>query len=100
MSLFQCEICGCVENTATSSQGCTGGMERLFDWTGLEDLKGKKLCSVCAPRIYRDGTSTWFGRWHGEFKRTFLPKGKFKTNRQGNLEHIETGETDYRKYAI
>ena len=26
--------------------------------------------------------------------------GMFRTNKVGNLEHIETGEEDYRKYEI
>lgn len=66
MSLYQCEQCGCQENTAT---GCYWGRE-------------KKLCSFCGD-----------GEWHGKFKRKFLPKGLFKTNRVGNLEHKETGES-------
>lgn len=100
MSLFQCENCGCVENTALSSQGCNGYMEQFFDWSGIEDRKGKKLCCVCAPTIHTDGTPTEFGVWHDRFSRKFLPMGMFKTNRVGNLEHIETGEEDYNKYVI
>ena len=45
MSLFQCQHCGCRENTALAAQGCDGYAESFFDWTGLEDRKGKKLCS-------------------------------------------------------
>ena len=30
MSLFQCEHCGCCENTALSSQGFVNGMERFM----------------------------------------------------------------------
>lgn len=74
---------------------------KLFDWAGIEDRKGKSLCSACMPTRYNDGTSTEHqGKWHGVFARVFLPMGMFKTNRVGNLEHIETGEEDYRKYAI
>lgn len=90
MSLFQCENCGCVENTALSMQGFKG-FEKWFDWAGIEDRKGKKICSACGPE---------FREWHGKFKRVFLPLGMFKTNRVGNLEHIETGEEDYRKHEI
>ena len=100
MSLFQCEHCGCVENTALACQGIKGFPEKWFDWEGFEDRKGKLLCSVCAPTKHSDGTPTEYGKWHGEFKRTFLPMGMFKTNEVGNLEHIETGETDYREYEI
>jgi len=100
MSLFQCGHCGCCENTALSGQGCDAYAEKFYDWTGLENRKGKKLCSACAPTRYRDGTPTEFGVWHGQFDRTFLPRGKFRTARNGNLEHIESGDQDFRKYAI
>lgn len=39
MSLFQCENCGCVENTALSSQGFNGFFENYT--TGHMHLKGK-----------------------------------------------------------
>ncbi len=100
MSLFQCQLCGCCENTALASQGFAGYAEGFFDWTGFEDRKGKKLCSACGPSRYSDGTQTEFSKWHGQFPRVYLPLGMFKTARNGNLEHIETGDQDYRKYAI
>jgi hypothetical protein len=100
MSLFQCGNCGCCENTALAGQGCDGYAEGFYDWTGFEDRKGKKLCSVCAPTRFEDGTKTEYGSWHGQFPRVFLPAGKFRTARNGNLEHIETGDQNFRKYAI
>lgn len=100
MSLFQCQHCGCCENTALSCQGCNGYAVSFFDWADFEDRKGKKLCSACAPTKYRDGKPTEFGKWHGEFDRIFLPLGMFKTDRQGNLAHIETGSSNFREYAI
>lgn len=100
MSLFQCERCGCVENTALSCQGFEGLPEKWFDWTGIEDRKGKKLCSACGPTRYDDGTPTDYGKWHNVFERKFLPIGKFKTTREGNIAHIETGDEDYSKYAL
>lgn len=99
MSLFQCGHCGCCENTALSGQGCNGYAETFYDWTGLEDRKGKKLCSACAPTQYSGGEATEFGKWHGVFERVFLPAGMFRTARNGNLEHIETGDQDFRRYA-
>lgn len=99
MSLFQCEVCGCVENTAMAFQGIKI-MEDNFDFSGIEDRKGKLLCSACAPDKFDDGTSSGLGKWHNAFKRRFLPKGMFKTNKAGNLEHVETGEENYRKYEI
>lgn len=100
MSLFQCEVCGCCENTALACQGCDGYAEEFFDWTGIEDKRGKKLCSACAPTKYADGNATEYGKWHGRFQRTFLPLGMFKTAKNGNLAHIETGDEDFKKYAI
>lgn len=34
------------------------------------------------------------------FDKVMLPKGQFKTNSMGNLAHKETGDTDFRKYAL
>lgn len=80
MSLFQCEECGCRENTACC----------LF-WTSYLSDDGRALCSVCDTRI---------GEWHNRFPRMFLPKDEFKTNGEGNLEHIETGRTDLELFEI
>lgn len=100
MSLFQCRHCGCCENTALAGQGCDGYAESFYDWTGLEDRKGKKLCSACAPTRFSDGEATEFGKWHNVFPRTFLPLGMFRTARDGNLEHVANGDHDFHKYAI
>lgn len=100
MSLFQCEHCGCAENTALACQGIGKFAAKWFDWTGIEDREGKMLCSECAPTKYKDGTTTGLGYWHFEFPKVLLPKGQFKTNSEGNLEHTETGDTDFYKYAI
>ena len=100
MSLFQCENCGCVENTALSCRGFSGYSERFFDWSYSPELKGKLLCSACGPSKYVTGEDTEYGKWHNQFKRMFLPLGKLKTNSEGNLEHIETGDTDYHKYEL
>jgi len=66
----------------------------------MEDRKGKKLCSACGPSHYSDGVKTRHGKWHGKFKRTYLPMGMFHTNREGNLEHNETGSCEISRYAI
>jgi hypothetical protein len=73
---------------------------KWFDWTGIEERKGKKVCSACGPSKYSDGSPTEYGVWHGRFDRKFLPMGMFKTNKEGNLEHIETGSTDICQYEI
>jgi len=99
MSLFQCEKCGCCENTALACQGFKD-ITDCFDWTGMEEDEGKLLCSACGPTKYNDGTKTKYGEWHGKFDRTYLPLGEFKTNGEGNLMRIESGDTDFRKYEI
>lgn len=98
MSLYQCEHCGCCENTALAMQPKTP--PEWFDWAGIEERKGKHLCSACMPTHYADGTASSKVGWHGEFNRVFLPMGLFRTNREGNLEHIETGRTDFRAFAL
>ena len=99
MSLFQCQHCGCCENTALSAQGFHW-FAKNFDWEYAPDRKGMTLCSACGPTKWRDGTPTVYGEWHNRFPRVFLPMGMFKTNDVGNLEHIETGSEDYRQYAL
>ena len=100
MSLFQCEVCGCGENTALSMQGCDGYAATFFDWSGFEGHKGKKLCSACAPTNYKDGKPSGLGVWHGQFPRRYLPMGMFKTAQNGNLEHKETGEQNIDPYVL
>ena len=99
MSLFQCESCGCAENTACSDQGFM--LVTIYDWSGLEELKGKQLCCVCGPTKLSSGKSSGYNNeWHNYFPRIFLPKGQFVTSDIGNLAHIDNGDEDYRKYAI
>lgn len=100
MSLFQCQHCGCCENTALACQGFKGWAEKLFDWSYAPDRKGMLLCSACGPVTYRDGKPSKFGEWHDRFERVFLLQGQFKTNDRGNLEHIETGSEDFKRFAI
>lgn len=100
MSLFQCEHCGCKENTALSWQGFHSFIADSCDWAGIEDRKGKRLCSACGPEKFADGAPTECGKWHGRFPRVFLPLGQFRTAQNGNLEHIESGDQDVAKYAV
>ena len=97
MSLFQCEKCGCAESTAFAPRKMAA---YLFDWSAAPEDEGKLLCSACAPARYSDKKKNHYGRWHDRFIRWYLPLGMFKTNRVGDLEHIETGDTDYKKYAL
>jgi hypothetical protein len=100
MSLFQCDNCGCAENTALAAQSVPEVFAQFYDWNGIEEKKAMRLCSACGPEKYSDGAPTEYGKWHGRFARTFLPLRMFKTARNGNLEHKETGEQDYHKYAV
>jgi hypothetical protein len=60
MSLFKCQKCGVIENTALT----------MCSWSSK-----KKLCSECCPQQ---------GKWHNKFSKTFeMPKGEidiFKKN--------------------
>jgi len=84
MSLFQCDNCGCKENTALA---CTYSWicPEAYDWTGMETRRGQKLCSACLPTKFEDGTDSGHGKWHGEFERVYLEKGQYHTDLQGNL---------------
>ena len=77
MSLYQCEECGAMENTACGYYH-TARMK-----------KEKPICSEYHT-----------GKWHEKFEKILLPKGEFVTDREGNLEHIKTGSTDVKKFQI
>lgn len=101
MSLFQCDECGCCDNTVTGMIAYKSNCQStVIDWTGIEHLQDKDLCCACAPATYTDGTPTGYGEWHNEFPRVFLEKGAFHTNPNGNLEHTATGRTDYAAMAV
>ena len=101
MSLFQCEVCGCCENTALASQGFKKMLfMNIFSWAYAPEREGLELCSACGPTNYRSGEPTEYGKWHGEFPRVFLEMGKWKTNSVGNLEHVDTGATDFMAHAV
>ncbi|WOL24294.1 particle associated protein [Yersinia phage fHe-Yen8-01] len=100
MSLFQCNNCGCVENTACSNNGFRL-MTEVFDWSYAPDRRWLALCSACGPVKYATGKPTdYAGQWHGRFPRVFLTPNRFRTASNGNLEHIVTGEQDYTPYIV
>jgi len=91
MSLFQCQNCGCLENTALSCQGFKA-MKDLFDWSYAPGREGLRLCSACGPSRYKSGKPhKASGQWHGVFERRFFPLGEFVTDEVGNLKHAATG---------
>ena len=81
MSLFQCDKCGCVENTALSN----------WAWNKYEEKNPEELCSECDPSI---------NKWHNQFPKLYLELGKWKTDKEGNLEHIESHRKDYWNCSI
>lgn len=94
MSIFQCQECGCAENTALGWFHCRNRKN-----LNTEKSLGVALCSACAPTQYPNGEETKFnGKWHNRFKRTFLPKNMFFTNQDGNIEHKESGLVGNKAY--
>lgn len=85
MSLFQCYNCGCVENTAPSSQGFA--QPQYFDWTGIEHLAGKRICSDCGPTKYRSGNPRRISSY--QIVRKYYPHNTLITNKVGNVEHFK-----------
>jgi hypothetical protein len=80
MSLFVCDKCGCVDNTAL---GRYWSKDDPLLWG--EDNLGLALCTECAPTKYANGEPVNprlmadFGKWHNEF-----PKQKW----DGKIEVI------------
>lgn len=83
MSLFQCEWCGCICNTAIDCPkyrfSIPGGRQVAKKYIGIN------LCSVDGPKYYLDGTPTGYGKWHGVFPRKFFKKGSLKKTSDGGL---------------
>ena len=75
MSLYQCEKCGCVENTALGHYHCRG----------MFDLPEEALCSECAPSEDAKGEPTKYGKWHGRFPKRIYPLGTLYTDNEGNV---------------
>lgn len=66
MSLFRCEQCGTIENTATSR----------YWFRNHAGESGKALCSECDPKI---------GKWHGIFPRENADEAGYVTDANGYL---------------
>jgi len=125
MSIFQCDKCGCKENTALTG-GAYGMVSCVKD---RPDVVARYLailghppwyplgfyCSACNPQWFTPEGHVGVGprpqdfqtprpkdagTWHGKFDRVFLPKGMFATNNDGNLAHIDTLDTDTRKHSL
>ncbi|OWK41206.1 hypothetical protein PSOLE_36090 [Pseudomonas oleovorans subsp. oleovorans] len=59
MSLFQCEVCGCRENTAHSMPGFKGITE-CYDWSFAPERDGLLVCSACGPSHEARGSGSGF----------------------------------------
>ncbi len=77
VSLFQCDNCGCIENTALTS-GYVGWTSDEGDWAQERINRGLKVhgryCSACFD-----------GKWHGRFLQKFYPIGTAQTDKNGNI---------------
>ena len=69
MGLFVCDNCDCIENTALGLYWSRNS-ESLWP----PEIRGKALCSECAPTHFKCGqpTNKFNGQWHGKF-----PKVKY-----------------------
>lgn len=77
MSLYQCEKCGVIENTACGWYHYTRNAGPEFE--------GVKLCSECGPAVFNNGSPTGLGNWHGRFEKRYFPVGTMETDEQGNI---------------
>lgn len=76
MSLYQCQKCGAVENTALGH----------YHSRGTSWLPEKRaLCSECGPTEFSDGTPTEYGKWHGRFEKKCYPLDSLYTDSEGNV---------------
>jgi hypothetical protein len=69
MSLYQCDKCGVVENTALGAYWCNQFWEENSE--------------VAAS--YREQLGLKQNMWHGQFEKKFYPLGTMDTDEQGNL---------------
>lgn len=61
MSLYCCDKCKCVENTAGSPYWFRN------DKCWPKEIRGLKLCCECAPSTFEDGEPSGYGVWHNNF---------------------------------
>lgn len=97
MALFQCDECGCVENTAHGQCRRRNSKNLVIS----KDL-GRYLCSADTHPTFPSGANNpKGGRWHNYFRRDFLEIGKWKMDPDGyGLIHKETGVTNWQDHII
>jgi len=88
MSLYQCDKCGCVENSALGHYHSVNVRDLWPD-----EYVGKKLCSECGPPTYRSGeVCKKFGKWHDAFEKKIYPLNSLYTDDQGNIRRKSDGK--------
>ena len=94
MPIYQCEECGCVDNTARTNYWVRNRKHLISG-----EYLGRALCSACGPNLYLSGEKTPWGQWHNAFKRQYLPFNEWLfCPMTRNLIHKETGSTNYKPY--
>lgn len=73
MSLYVCDNCDCIENTALGAYWSRNAPDVY-----PKEYQGKALCSECGPPFYINGTPTHFGVWHGKFEKESLSQYREK----------------------
>jgi hypothetical protein len=84
MSLFKCDKCGAVENTALS-RFWFREIDPKTQW-----FAGPALCSECDPRI---------GKWHGAFPKE-PAAGAYMLGNDGSLYTIESVQNGSLKWRM
>lgn len=77
MSIFRCDKCGCIENSAISAYWCRPTKE------------SPALCSECDSEI---------GKWHGKFPNRFVFDGVECASAEGLLQSFKFKNPDMQKY--
>lgn len=97
MSLFVCDICGAIENTALGWYW----QKDIKTWRWKDAAKnGKGLCSECTPTEFADGSlNDMGGTWHGQFPKRvatetlLLEIGLKNFTYLGKFEYLRTRQT-------
>lgn len=99
MSLFICDNCGCVENTAFGNWWIRDSNHKLDvnPETNKPFPNGMALCSECAPDKYADGQYRYMDRnnkprlkgWHNQFPR------RLWDGSSSDLENCPKSYSDY-----
>lgn len=85
MSIFICEKCKCVDNTAISEYWALTNKFLYKDYIFQDDLKqyiGKPLCSECAKIVFdKTGNNgkVVSGKWHDKFEKKLATLDQIKS---------------------